>query len=62
MLTLKIGRLSGRFYSYSGEAAADLLTKGVQVSLSGNGMRLALTAPFGGPRQNQMVCTQRLDT
>jgi hypothetical protein len=37
------------FNLYSEQPAADLLTKGVQVSLSGNGMRLALTAPFGGP-------------
>lgn len=36
------------FNLYSEQPAAGLLTKGVRVALSGNGMRLALTAPFGG--------------
>jgi hypothetical protein len=45
------------FNLYSEQPAADLLTKGVQVALSGDGMRLALTAPFGGPPSDGMYTT-----
>jgi hypothetical protein len=45
------------FNLYSEQPAADLLTKGVRVALSGNGMRLALTAPFGGPPSDGIFTT-----